>query len=344
MPHLILPNGTVHPVAPPASHASISDIAVRALKDAQLHEVIPTPVDLLLERSDLTLIREETAHERATAFLRGLSGKAARTTQRALNRVLGAVNRKKRAIWVKKRDNEKYERHTALHEGAHVLIPWQTIDSFADTNLTLDPETKEMFEREANFCAGELQFHAGAFGERSRQYAVGIEAMLMLADEFGATYTSAFWKYVDSQEGSVALLVYSARGRKARQLKRVIVSSKFAKDHSGFSFPRILAVDAKAIAAEADQNDIRRGSVEDATSSTRFLWESWTNTYDVFVLVTPSLRPLSIGSILRSFSALGRRSITRQTPRANRTGDRATHPPERSRVVTPTDEEVTTFS
>ena len=89
-------------------------------------------------------------------------------------------------------------RWNEAHEIGHSLLPWHAGVMFGDDQYTLLPACHEQLEAEANFAAGRLLFLRDRFTTQARDYAPGIDAVQELKPIFGNTYTTTFWRCVET--------------------------------------------------------------------------------------------------------------------------------------------------
>ena len=228
----------------------------------------------------------------------------------AVNKVRGATNLRTKRAWVPRQRNPTFERHPKLHEWGHNVIPWQDKPGFLDDRTTLSQETHDLFEREANFIGAEANFQAGLFRERALGSATSIRAALALADEHEATYASTLWKYVEVMDTPVALLVYrrgrvqQCGGQSTWVLRQVNMSDPFGDQFESVEPPQVLAVPSPFLQALDEEMGVAEGTCRlrcDGGAPT-FVWESWSNTYDLFVMVRRLHVFNRVGGLLRSLT------------------------------------------
>lgn len=91
----------------------------------------------------------------------------------------------------------KHRWHEA-HEIGHSLLPWHDGAMLGDDRLTLLPSCHEQLEAEANFAAGRLLFLRDQFEIQALDYAPTIDSVKALKPAFGNTYTTTFWRCVET--------------------------------------------------------------------------------------------------------------------------------------------------
>jgi hypothetical protein len=82
------------------------------------------------------------------------------------------------------------------HEITHAVTDWHRDYLLGDNDSTLDPQCHEMLEAEANYGAGRLLFLRDAFSVEAHDCALDFKTVRLLADRFGNTMTSTFWRMI----------------------------------------------------------------------------------------------------------------------------------------------------
>ena len=128
------------------------------------------------------------------------------TFQRALRKVLGALDYRRKAIYLDFSQQESRQRFIALHETGHGTLPWQR-DLCLDDDETLSSDVKEEFEREANVFASEVLFQQEVFEEEASKLELTIKTPLALSRKFGASAQATARRYVERSPKRCAALV-----------------------------------------------------------------------------------------------------------------------------------------
>ena len=89
-------------------------------------------------------------------------------------------------------------RWNEAHEIAHSLFPWHEGAMLGDDKNTLIPSCHDELEGEANFGAGRLIFLQDRFTVEAIEMERSIESVKILAEKFGNTKTSTFWRCVET--------------------------------------------------------------------------------------------------------------------------------------------------
>ena len=121
-----------------------------------------------------------------------------------------------------------------LHEAGHGSIPHQSkmYALIHDCEQTLDPDTTDLFEREANVFASEVLFQGPIFAQEANQMDFSVRTTISLAKKFGASNYSTFRRYVTTNSHACCVVVLNpftleVDGTFNPELRRVIPSTTF---------------------------------------------------------------------------------------------------------------------
>ena len=134
-------------------------------------------------------------------------------------------------------------RWNEAHEIAHSLFPWHEGAMLGDDKTTLLPSCHDELEGEANFGAGRLLFLQNRFTDEAMSLDRTIESVKQLAQKFGNTNTSTFWRCVETwgRETPIVGLITGHPHPEKRELdfnpeepcKHFVQSHAFAAKFSG---------------------------------------------------------------------------------------------------------------
>lgn len=99
----------------------------------------------------------------------------------------------------------KHRWHEA-HEIGHSIIPWHEGAMLGDDRLTLHQSCHDQVEAEANFAAGRLLFLRDRFTAEARDHEPSLKAVRTLKPTFGNTYTTTFWRCIETWGTSVPIV------------------------------------------------------------------------------------------------------------------------------------------
>lgn len=289
----------------PDCHEELRSIAKEALQRADAFGKLPTPIDDVLEAHKIKLIPDSNTDREG--FLASLKGKSRRLFQGILHKLRGVADTRRQAVWVASRKQERYTLFPKAHELSHQIIPWHQLDpSYFDTAATFSIDAKNIFEREANFTAGEIIFQSDSFRSSVMSYAASFEAVFSLAELYGATYQSTIWRYVEEQDEIIAVIqyypsgIFDTAGKKMLSHASTIPSGRFRNKYADIEIP--LHLDSyHPWAAAVNTREICHGTdrLSHSGSTTIFSWESWWNTYTLFVLLRRVPKLTSFGGVIR---------------------------------------------
>jgi hypothetical protein len=190
----------------PADLESVRCHADRLLREADAIGRLPTPVADLVAAARLEVARDVSLDQ---GFLGRLYRKVTAPIRRAIDKVLGLLDRRDRTIYLDQTVHKNKEPFLCLHETGHEFLPWQrdTFSLLEDCQQTLDPEVQDHFEREANVFACEVLFQLGRFEEEARDCPFGLRTPLDLARRYGSSCYAAVRRYVATNRRACAVLV-----------------------------------------------------------------------------------------------------------------------------------------
>jgi len=186
------------------SKSDIEQISLDLLKQSKAIDQFPTPVDLIVQCSDLVIAHEvDLAHVEDSFFKKTTS-----KTLNILEKVRGFLDRREKTIYLDLSQSTNRKNFVKLHETGHGILPWQReIMEFMDDDSTLDPLTDEEFEAEANFFASSTLFQLDRFDSQIANLPLGLETVKHLSQKFGASIHATFRRYVERSNKRCALLV-----------------------------------------------------------------------------------------------------------------------------------------
>ncbi|MGC3971626.1 MAG: ImmA/IrrE family metallo-endopeptidase [Pirellulales bacterium] len=122
------------------------------------------------------------------------------------------------------------------HEIANDFLPHQrtTYSVLEDSDTELDPETHDLFEREANVFASEVLFQGSHFTTEAADFDLAIKVPVELAKKYGPSVYSTARRYVSTHSASCALVVFNPPQQligvgEVITLRRIIMSPAFEK-------------------------------------------------------------------------------------------------------------------
>ena len=219
----------------------IRRVAQNALISADAVGVFPTPVDQILEAAKIEVV-PITLDENYLSRLRASAGRALLS---AITKVWGVLDHKSRIAFIDPNTPREKLPFLKLHEGGHALLKWQEIYGyFEDCRLTLNPDTKMLFERQANVFASEVLFQLNSYSAVASDFTFGIEVPLKLAKQYGASVYSSIRRYVSQNERESVLLVLNPAevtdAGSFYSLRRVVTSRSYREKFKGVCWPELI--------------------------------------------------------------------------------------------------------
>lgn len=183
-------------------------------------------------------------------------------------------------------------RWSEAHEIGHSLIPWHEEFLFGDNEYSLNPTCHEAMEAEANFAAGQLLFLGSRFFRDAKDLQLGFEAVTSLKARYKNTLTSTLWRYVEEARpelpmvGLVSVHPHHSDALPSRACRYFVQSRAFRDRFSEITEAEVF----EALATYCSYR--RRGPLgsgevvltDDSGQSHVFLFESFSNSYDVLTL------------------------------------------------------------
>ena len=218
----------------PGQWARIRQEAERALQQAGALGVLPTPIDEIMRVARVQEIEEDIHNPSFIAKIVGKAQKAGQVIKRALSKVMGLFHASEGLIFIDRTLMVVRQRFVRLHESAHGFLPWQRpmYALVQDCEHALDPDTADLFDREANTFASEVLFQLDTFRDQAEERPFGIFTPVNLAKQYNASAYAAIRQYVSKNHRTCAVFVLNmpefdgVAGFRAT-LRRVVASDSF---------------------------------------------------------------------------------------------------------------------
>lgn len=234
---------------PDESLRTVRKYADLLLRKACAYDRFPTPVDDLIKAARLEIARESVLAEIGLDGLYRRLPNALKLApdklKRAAAKVIGLLDREDRTIHLAPDTHPKKRIYVTAHEIAHDFLPHQrkTYAILEDSESELDPETNDLYEREANVFASEILFQREVFAIQAADFDLAIRVPIELAKNFGPSVYSAARRYVSTHKKSCALLVFNppifiAGTGEVIELRRAIPSPSFRSEFGSLRWPQ----------------------------------------------------------------------------------------------------------
>ncbi len=194
----------------PEGVRAVQIAARRALDRASAWGVLPTPTPIILEAASLK-VAPASAFDlgRVTAYLMGKAEQAATALKSAIAKVFGIYDAGEQLIHIDHDVHASKQNFLKLHEAGHHELPThrKLFRIFQDCEKTLDPETADRFEREANNFARFVLFQGDGYRTMAQDYKFEMKTPLTLAKKFGASIYASCREYVRSHDRACVVYV-----------------------------------------------------------------------------------------------------------------------------------------
>jgi Zn-dependent peptidase ImmA (M78 family) len=269
--------------------------ADRLLRDAGAYGRFPTPVNAIIQAAELSVEREVSLDQR---FLSRMYRTVSGPIMRAIDKVLGLFDSRDRTIYLDHSVHPQKKTFLKLHETGHGYLPHQrkTFAFIEESNATLDPDVREVFDREANVFASEVLFQLDKFTKDAADCEFGITTPVELSKRFGASCYAAIRRYVTTNRRACAVLVlnklvYEVGSGYGTTLRRAFQSPSFTAQFGATDWPESYGptdVLTTIIATSQGFSHPTGVLVRDLNDDTRrCVVESFNSSYQVFVFIYP---------------------------------------------------------
>lgn len=218
----------------PQEYRNVQYHADLLLREACAHGSFPTPIDDLMMAAKLTVVDDEEIDESLLRRFLAQAKTGIAHLKSALTKVLGLFEPKDRLVVIEKNLPLIRMPFVKLHEAGHGYLPHQSgmYSLIHDCDKTLDPDTTDLFEREANVFASEVLFQGNMFADEAHDSAFSLKVPIRLAKKYGASNYSTFRRYVSSSPHASCLIAlepprYNLTGGFEAEVRRIVVSKTF---------------------------------------------------------------------------------------------------------------------
>jgi len=193
----------------PGQLARIQKEAERALREASVLGVLPTPVEQVMAIARVKEVEEDVLNPSFVSKLIGKGESAGHAIKRALSKVIGLFHASDGLVFIDQTLMLVRKRFVRLHEAAHGFLPWQRpmYAVVEDCEKSLDPETADLFDREANVFASEVLFQLDTFRQMAEAESFSIWTPVKLAPKFNASLYASIRQYVVKNHRACAVLI-----------------------------------------------------------------------------------------------------------------------------------------
>jgi len=218
--------------------------ASEILKKAGVGDRLPTPVDDIVACAELVVSKD--IHLTPKHFDAIASSK--KLLRSIFDKIRGLVDLRENVILLDPNCTPGKKNFVKLHEVGHKVLPWQRQTLlYVDNDSTLDPETKERFEREASFFASEVLFQGDRFDREARDLPLEIHSAIHLSKRYGSSIHASMRRFVRMNHRACALVVVEREKQEDDSLpvrlriRNTESSKRFIKTVGTVDWPEYLA-------------------------------------------------------------------------------------------------------
>ena len=236
----------------PQELARVRREAERCLRAAGALGHVPTPVADVMDAARVVVDPDNVLDESFLSLARQKALRVRAALKQALGKVLGLFDAREGLVFIDRAVRAVRQTFLKLHEAGHAFLPWQRplYGLVEDSEHTLSPEVRSLFEREANVFASEVLFQLGTFAEEAAGYDFGILTPVRLSKRYKASIYATIRGYVWTNSRTCAVLVLDppvpADGCGFTvSLRRVIASPGFEREFGRLNWPAQFTPDSE---------------------------------------------------------------------------------------------------
>jgi hypothetical protein len=234
----------------PSQYARVRKEAERALRQAGALGILPTPVDQIMAVARVVEVKEDVLSLGFLEKFRARVAAAGQAVKRAVTKVLGLFHASDGLVFINQSLMVVKKRFVGFHEAGHGFLPWQRpmYAIVEDCEKTLDGDTADLFDREANVFASEVLFQLDAFRDMADDERFEIWTPVRLAKQFHASNYSAVRQYVSKSHRACAVLVLNmpeivGQDGFRSTLRRAVQSPRFSEVFGRYGWREIYTPD-----------------------------------------------------------------------------------------------------
>lgn len=269
----------------------IDRISKEILKQSKSLDIFPTPVDKIIQYTELNVAGNINISDMESAFFSRFSDAFKLT----INKIRGILDREEKIIYLDLNQTANRKNYVKLHEVGHEVLPWQKATlNYLDDDDTLDFNIKESFEAEANYFASATLFQHDRFVNEIKKYPLGISTSLHFSKYFGASVHATLRKYVEQTKNRCALLVLENFKRNGFDstcdVRNYFQSNSFTETFGTIKWESTLTTEWDFVQDYFWNRRFKQDCsifLELHKEYTEFRYDFFNNTYNSFVLLFP---------------------------------------------------------
>jgi len=270
------------------SKKDIEKISYEILRGSKSLDVFPTPVDKIVSYAELAVNSGIDLSKIHPNYL----SKATDTLKKVLGKVRGALDRREKTIYLDLSVHPSKQKFVKLHEVGHNVLTWQQkiYDVIEDDEDTLDANTREEFEKEANYFASATLFQQDRFLSEMDKLGLDIDSAIHLSNFFGASKHATLRRYVEYSKKRCALIVLKDCSSCGAILRDKFQSQSFTKTFGELSVPVEIDIVYPFVQDYCRNRKHKKDglvSLPTQNGSVDFTYHFFNNTYNAFVFLFP---------------------------------------------------------
>lgn len=271
------------------SSAEIDKIARNILLDSKAVGRFPTPVDTIIDYTELSLASGVDLSKIELSFFSASKDFFGRISRK----VLGMIDIRQKTIYLDHSQRPSRKNFVTLHEIGHGVLPWQSaLLGCLDDEQTISPEIDEVYESEASYFASCCLFQLDRFNEESAKLPLSLASARALSNKFGGSLQATLRRYVQFSPHRCSMLVFHRpefNGSCKAKVRNYFESSRFKNETGGLAWPDECGME---FAFVRDMNRKRKwhetGKISTSTVKLEVLdleYHYFDNTFNVFILM-----------------------------------------------------------
>ncbi len=270
-----------------ASSREIEKIVQNILLDSKCNDVLPTPVNRIIEYAELKINEGIDLSKVHPGFVKKYFTKI----ERIIKKVRGAIDFRKKEIYLDLNQKPERKNFVKLHETGHKVLPWHNdVFNFTDDDYNLSPNVKEELEKEANYFASSALFQLDRFNEEAMKLPLELPSAMHLAKLFGSSVHAALRRYVEFSNKRCALIVLETVNLQYR-LRDYFQSSPFTNDLGFIPWPEFFGNEYPFINDIRSKRIIHKNGLINillpGEKTLTFSYHFFNNTYNYFIFLLP---------------------------------------------------------
>ncbi len=230
-------------------------------------------------------------------YLIGKAEQAAIALKSAISKVLGIYDVEKHLIHIDHTVHQSKQNFLKLHETGHHELPThrKIYRIFQDCEKCLDPQTADLFEREANNFARFVLFQDDGYAAMAADLKLEIRSPMKLASKFGASVYASCREYARTHHRACVVYIlepitYGPNGDVQAVVRRIETSPSYERQFGrpgdqvitqNHSLGRVLPVGRRMTRPTTVSMTDRNGQAHECVA------ETFDTTFNLLVLVYP---------------------------------------------------------